>query len=278
MKLNKKYDTKLNAAVRFMKPRMAGNTQIAIILGSGLSAVGDIVTGERINYTKIPNIPVPSVPGHKGCITIGKVSSTPVLIFQGRVHYYEGYDFDTVTFSVRLAAKLGIKCLIITNAAGGINKKYKPSDIVLVRDHINNMGANPLRGKSNSLHWFVDMTNPYDLKLQKVALSTGEKAGLIIKNGVYIAVTGPSYETAAEIKSYRTLGADIVGMSMVPETIVARQLGIKVIGLSFVSNMATGVTFGTKIDHNEVMQMGRIVEQKFIKLFRLLLPKLAGCI
>ena len=226
-----------------------------IITGSGwdLSTLPENVT--EIHYQDIPGFPTPTVGGHKGSLIHGYHNETEIILLQGRVHYYEGYSMDEVTFPVKVLQALGVKQVVITNAAGGIRSDFKPGDFMLVTDHINMMGVNPLRGKGNTLDKrFVDMTEAYDRQLAGIALNAGEKVSIMLHRGILAAVTGPSYETPAEIRMLKTLGADAVCMSTIPEVIVCRYLGMKVLAVSMITNHAAGI--GTSaMRHEDVVHM-----------------------
>lgn len=253
-----------------VKPR------VGIILGSGLGAVADAIENPvAIPYEEIPYWPRTTAIGHAGRLVIGTLEGVPVVVMQGRVHYYEGYGMDEVTFPVRIFGDLGVKTLFATNASGGINLGYAPGDLVAIYDHINYMGTNPLIG-ANEDRWgprFPDMTYAYDREyLDKLALVANEN-GITLQKGVYIAFTGPSYETPAEIRMARTLGADLVGMSTVPEVIVANHMGIRVAAVSCVSNYAAGVT-ANKLHHQEVLDGMAKAASSLVTLIRGFLKKL----
>ena len=227
-----------------------------IILGSGAGPVAERLSeGMRIKYTDIPGFPVSMIEGHKGELVVGRIGQRNVMVFNGRFHYYQGFSLENITMNIRVAGMLGVENMIITNASGGINRNFNPGDIMLITDHINCIGSNPLIGVSDYGPVFIDMSEPYDLALvEKVknAARTSEEIGTL-REGVYLAVHGPSYETKAEISFFEKIGADAVGMSTVPEVIVAVQQGIRVIGLSVISNMACGITKG-KLSHSEVLE------------------------
>jgi purine-nucleoside phosphorylase len=232
--------------------------RIAVILGSGLS--GFARTLERattLPYTGIPHFRTVSVPGHRGDLVVGSSNGVPLLVFAGRSHLYEGYSAEEIAFPTRLAARLGVQVLIVTNAAGSINVNFKAGDLMLISDHINLTGANPLTGLHDpSLgDRFLDMTDAYDTELIEIAEKAAWKHGVVLRKGVYLGLAGPSYETPAEIRMARTLGADAVGMSTVLEVIAARQMRMRVLAISCLSNMAAGVS-KRKLDHAEVLQAG----------------------
>ena len=231
----------------------------AIVLGSGLGAIADRLT-ERvvIPFAKIPHFPAPSVVGHAGNVVAGLLGGTRVLVLQGRFHYYEGQDLETVTFPIRVLQRLGVKTLILTAATGGVRETLRPGDVVNVVDHLNLLGQNPLRGPNDARLGtrFPDLTNLYSPRLCKLAEEEAERLGLALIPGVYACVPGPSYETPAEVRMLRALGADVVGMSTVPEAIVARHAGMEVLALALVTNAAAGVT-GAPVSHEEVLAAGR---------------------
>jgi purine-nucleoside phosphorylase len=243
-------------AKNYLLDRIGAVPQIAIIMGSGLSAVDEILIGsERTHYVSIPHFPVPKVPGHRGQVVFGKVRNLRVLVFEGRVHYYEGYSMSEVTFCARVIGAIGIKNLILTNASGAINPNFVRGHLMVITDHINLLGANPLTGL-NEDRWgprFVDQTEVYDRELREQLKKAGEYCGLQMCEGVYAAVSGPTYETPAEIRYLRTVGADAVGMSTVPEAIVARHMGVKVGGVSMLANLAAGILV-KPINHAEVLE------------------------
>ena len=240
----------------FIDKKIKAKPKIAIILGSGLSNIQNKITNAiSIPYGKSPYFKQSTVEGHNGQMVFGKLNSTDVMLMSGRLHYYEGYSMQDITYPVRLMKILGIENLIITCAVGAINKSYNTGDIVMIKDHINFLG-NPLMGKHYPQfgNRFPDLTNVYDKNLRKIAKQQATKNK--IKEGVYFAVTGPSYETSAEIKAFRKLGGDVVGMSLVTESITAAQMGIKVLALTYVSNKAAGITT-QKLSHKEVLALGK---------------------
>jgi purine-nucleoside phosphorylase len=232
---------------------------VAVVLGSGLGAMVDrLVRRVVIPYSEIPFFPEPTVVGHQGQLVAGAFDEAPVLILQGRFHFYEGYDLGAVTFPIRVLERVGIKTLILTAATGGILTSLGPGDLVCLSDHLNLIGSNPLRGPNDEQLGprFPDMTRVYSPRLRQLAQEVSEHLGIALKSGVYACLPGPSYETPAEIRMLRTLGADVVGMSTVPEAIVARHAGMEVLAFALVSNMAAGVT-GAPITHEEVLEAGR---------------------
>lgn len=245
-----------------------GHPAVAVILGSGLSHVFPLEGEKTLPFAEIPGFPIPTVPGHSGEVAVGHLGGKEVLVQRGRIHYYEGYDLGEVVLPVRAYARMGVRVLIITNAAGGIAPGLAPGDLVLISDHINLLGANPLRGPNLDFLGprFPDMTAAYDPDLRKLARETAQELGIALKEGVYLATMGPSYETPAEIRAFRALGADLVGMSTVPEVIAARHAGMRVLGISCVTNLAAGVT-EKPLSHEEVLEVGKA---KALELGRLL--------
>jgi len=255
---------KLEETKKFIESRTALKLEIGLILGSGLSSVAEAVTEKvRIPFVEIPNFLKSTVEGHKGELVIGKIFSKNVFIMAGRIHFYEGHTLKDVTYPVRLMKHLGISKIIITAAVGAINKKFKPGDIMLITDHINFMGDNPLIGPEGALQGtrFPDMSTIYKNELFEKAEDVASGLKLKIQKGVYLAAAGPSYETPAEIKMARKLGADVVGMSTVPEAIVANHCGMKVLGISYISNMAAGI-LKQPLTHKEVIEAGKNIEIK----------------
>ncbi len=249
------------AAARRVRALSGLRPTLAIVLGSGFQgAVGRMEIEADIPYSKLPGFPPVGVTGHAGKLIVGRLGGVPLLVLSGRAHYYEGHPMEQVTFAVRMLADLGVTDLLLTNAAGGINRSFKPGDLMLLKDHINLMGANPLRGPAvPGLPRFVDMTQTYDPGLAKLIHKAARACGIRLKEGIYLAVSGPSYETPAEIRAFARLGADAVGMSTVPEAIVARQCGLRVAGLSCITNLAAG-RGGTALSHAEVLETAGRVE------------------
>lgn len=247
--------------------------EVAIILGSGFQPVANIVkVTSEFDYRDLPGFPPPGVQGHAGKLIIGELHGKTVAILSGRAHYYEGHDMEQVTFAVRVLSRIGVKTLLLTNAAGGLNAAFTPGDFMVLSDHINFLGTNPLRGDKSGLTKFIDMSEVYDYKLRQKLLLAAKHNKLKVQQGIYLAVCGPSYETPAEIRAFKTLGADAVGMSTVPEAIVARQCGMQVAGISCITNMAAGVT-GEHLSHQEVLDIAKKVSNsgsalisEFIKL------------
>ena len=254
--------------------------QIALVLGSGLGDFADeFASATKIPYAKIPHFPRSTAIGHAGQLVIGKVGDVAVAAMQGRVHLYEGYSVKEVAFPIRVFARMGIKAVILTNAAGGINRNYAEGGLVVIRDHINLQGVSPLAGPNDERFGlrFPDMSQAYDREFHRFVTEEGKKLGLSMHQGVYVAVPGPSYETPAEIYSFRAIGADLVGMSTVPEVIAARHSGIRVLGISCVTNMAAGTT-DAPLNHEEVLQTTKRVKSQFIALLRAVIPRIAEAI
>jgi len=244
--------------------------EIGIILGSGLGSLdSEIEDSISIPYKEIPYFPIPTVEGHKGRLVMGRLCGKKVIAMSGRAHYYEGYSMFQVTYPVRVMQKMGISKLIVTNSAGGINAKLEPADLMIIEDHINLMGVNPLIGKNFETFGprFPSMSEAYSRELIDKAEYAAGDLSLKIKKGIYAAVTGPSYETPAEIRFLRTIGADAVGMSTVPEVIVANHGGISVLGISCISNMASGI-IARHLTHQQVLDAAKIAENDFIRLIK----------
>ncbi len=267
-------------AARTIRAHIGGGeaeARVALVLGSGLGAFADdLEDAVAIPYEEIPGFARSTVEGHAGRLVAGKIAGVSVVVQQGRFHFYEGYTLEEVTFPVRVLGLLGIKSLVLTNAAGGLNNSFKQGALMLISDHLNLMGVNPLRGANDERFGarFPDMSEVYDREFQEAAVCEAHAMGLELKRGVYAALTGPSYETPAEIRMLRALGADAVGMSTVPEAIVARHMGVKVLGISCITNMAAGV-LDRPIDHAEVMETGEQVRAPFTELLRRTIPKLS---
>jgi purine-nucleoside phosphorylase len=258
----------IDEAVAYIRAKSSLQPAVGVILGSGLGDVVDAVDAEvTIPYGDIPGAKASTVLGHQGKLILGRAKGTPVAVMQGRVHFYEGYEMAEVMFLARVIGRLGIKKLVVTNAAGGINTSYVPGDLMLISDHINLMGVNPLRGKNvDDLGVrFPDMSDAYSEELRAVAKDVAKEQGLEVKEGVYLALSGPTYETPAEIRAFRILGADAVGMSTAPEVIAASHMQIPVLGISCITNMAAGV-IKQKLTHQEVMDTTARVQQQFTNL------------
>jgi purine-nucleoside phosphorylase len=276
------YDQVAEAAA-FLKTRLGALApRVGIVLGSGLGAAAEAVKGAvRVPYGEIPHFPQSTVEGHSGRIVAGTLGESPVAILQGRVHFYEGYAPREVTFPMRVLGALGVRAVVLTNAAGGIQEGLSLGQLVLLSDHINAMGWNPLTGpneprfglKPGAGLRFFDMTEAYSKRLRALAREAAREEGFALEEGVYLATPGPSFETPAEIRAFRTLGATLVGMSTVPETIVARHMGIEVLGISCVTNLAAGLS-ATPLSHEEVFETGRKVEARLAALLTRLVPRI----
>lgn len=262
----------MERAYAYLAGRVELSPKIAVILGSGLGAFADELSDRtEVPYTEIPDWPVPTAAGHAGKLVFGSLNSLPVAVMAGRNHLYEGYTPSQVTLGVRVLAEMGVRSLVLTNAAGGINTSYSRGGLVLISDHINLQGSNPLTGPASG---FPDMTDAYSPEYRKIAKEAAGELGIRLAEGVYAAMLGPSYETPAEIRFLRGIGADLVGMSTVPEVIAARKLGVNVLAISCVTNMAAGI-LPQKIDHEEVLETGREVRGTLVRLLTALLPRLA---
>ncbi|MFC0014738.1 purine-nucleoside phosphorylase [Allobacillus sp. GCM10007490] len=249
---------------------------IGLILGSGLGVLADYIEEPTtIPYEQIPHFPKSTVAGHEGQLVIGELEGQTVLAMQGRFHYYEGYPMEAVTFPVRVMHALGIEQLIVTNAAGGINENFEPGDLMIIQDHINMMGTNPLIGPNPDELGprFPDMSQAYSKSLRNLAEETANELGQTIRKGVYVGNSGPTYETSSEVKMLRILGGDAVGMSTVPEVIVANHSGMKVLGISCISNMAAGI-LDQPLSHEEVIETTERVREDFIQIVRSILKKM----
>jgi purine-nucleoside phosphorylase len=263
-------------AAKFILGKTKLRPRIGLVLGSGLGAFANEVAGTtRIDYKNIPHFPRSTAIGHAGRMVVGKAAGVPVAIMQGRVHYYEGYSQNEVIFPMRVMARMGIRAVLITNAAGGINLNFKQGCLVVLRDHINLQGTNPLIGPNDECFGprFPDTTQVYWKPYQAAALQEGRRLGVEIAEGVYAGLTGPSYETPAEIRYLRMIGADLVGMSTVPEVIAAAHLGIRVLGISCVTNMAAGI-LDQPITTEEVIETGERVKADFVALLRAVIPRM----
>jgi purine-nucleoside phosphorylase len=264
-------------AAKFILGKTKLRPRIGVVLGSGLGAFADELEGAaRVPYEKIPHFPRSTAIGHAGRMVIGKVGAVAVAAMQGRVHFYEGYPLKEVIFPMRVFARMGIRAAILTNAAGGINTEFEQGALVVIRDHINLQGSNPLIGTNDDRFGprFNDMTQAYWKQYREIALEEALRLKLKVFEGVYAALSGPSYETPAEIRSLRTIGADLVGMSTVPEVIAARHMGMRVLGISCVTNMAAGI-LDVVINHQEVLETGERVKGQFMALLRAILPRMA---
>lgn len=267
---------KLQEAVNYINRKVTINPTIGLILGSGLGSLADEIENPQfISYKDIPNFPTSTVHGHKGQLVIGTLQNKIVVAMQGRFHFYEGYSMNEVTFPIRVMKLLGIETLIVTNAAGSINKSFKPGDLMIITDHINLSGNNPLIGKNLDTFGtrFPDMSEAYNKNLINVVKDVAFKTNISINEGVYVMMNGPSYETPAEIRMLRTLGGDAVGMSTVPEVIVANHSKIKVIGISCLTNMAAGI-LDQPLNHNEVIETSNKAHDNFISLMKNLIKEI----
>lgn len=264
---------KICAAADYILARIDKKPEIGLILGSGLGDLADSLENPVvIPYEEIPHFPRSGVMGHAGALVVGKICGKTVVVMQGRVHYYEGYDQQFITMPVRVLRLLGVKLLVLTNAAGGVNLDFVPGDLMLISDHINFSGSNPLVGDNLDEFGprFPDASDVYTARLRESLLPKAEQAGIALKQGVYMMFSGPSFETPAEIRMARVLGADAVGMSTVPEALVAAHSGMEVIGVSCISNMAAGV-LKQKLTHQEVMDTGAMVKDKFRELIKIII-------
>jgi purine-nucleoside phosphorylase len=264
------------AALEHLDSRWKIRPRTAVVLGSGLGDFANELDNRlEIPYGEIPGWPPSTAQSHAGKLIVGTLAGQPLAVMAGRNHLYEGYSPAQVTFGVRVLAKLGVRSLVLTNAAGGINLNYGKGALVIISDHINLQGSNPLVGANDDSCGprFPDMTEAYDARYRRIALEAAAKLGVEMPEGVYAAVLGPSYETPAEIRYLRVIGADLVGMSTVPETIVANHMGVKVLAISCVTNMAAGV-LPVKLSHEEVLEVGRQVRERFVLFLKTVLPRL----
>lgn len=263
----------IDAAAEFLRPRIGIQPRFGLILGSGLNPLAESVENAvRTPYREIPHWPPSTVEGHEGRLVCGFLEGQPIMVMQGRIHFYEGYSMSQVTFPIRVMQRLGIEILIVTNAAGAINPDFVPGDVMLITDHINLIGmggANPLVGPNLDAFGirFPDMSQAYDRALQALARQVAMQEGIHLREGVYVSLAGPSFETPAELRFLRLIGADAVGMSTVPEVIVARHGGTRVLGLSGISNKAN-LDGSTITSHVEVMEAGRVLTPKIERLVR----------
>lgn len=258
----------IKESTEYIESQISSDPEVSMILGSGLSeSMSTLVDVDaQFNWGRVPNFPEPSVEGHEGKFISGEIEGTPVLIQQGRLHWYEGLSWDDVIYPVRTHDDLGVEKLFMTNAAGGVNKNFSPGDLCLITDHINFSGDNPLRGPNQEEFGprFPDMSHAYPEALRKTAREVAEGMGIELKQGVYAMTSGPSYETPAEISGLRTLGADLVGMSTVPETIAANHSGMEVLAISLVTNKAAGLQ--EELSHEEVLEVTEKTNQKLGRL------------
>jgi purine-nucleoside phosphorylase len=265
-----------DAAAQFLLSQTSLRPKIGLVLGSGLGAFADTLTdAARVPYSQIPTFPRSTAIGHAGQMVIGKSGNVAVAAMQGRVHLYEGYSAAEVTFPIRVFARMGIGAVVLTNAAGGINQQYQQGALVAIRDHLNLQGRNPLVGPNDDRFGprFPDMSEAYAKTYLSFAQAEAQRLGITLHAGIYAALPGPSYETPAEIRYLRTIGADLVGMSTVPEVLAARHMGLKVLAISCVTNMAAGIV-DQPINHEEVLETGRKVRGMFESLLRAVLPRI----
>jgi len=267
-------------ALKYLREHMRSTPRVAVVLGSGLGAFGDeLDERQEIHYAQIPGWPQSTALGHAGKVVFGRVGKTNIVVMSGRAHLYEGHSKNKVVYGVRALGRLGVKAFIFTNAAGGINLAYKQGGLVLVSDHINLQGNNPLVGANDDSLGprFPDMTDAYDAEFRRRAQAVGQRLGVELPEGVYTGLLGPSYETPAEIRYLRAIGADLVGMSTVPEVIAARHMSIRCMAISCVTNMAAGV-LNQKLDHSEVLFVGRSTRGLMVSLLRALAPEIEAAV
>ena len=267
---------KINAAAAYILSAVSLRPTVGMVLGSGLGDFADTLEDPvRISYTQIPNFPVPTIAGHAGALVFGKKQGKDVVVLQGRIHYYEGLSQKEITLPIRVLAAIGVKQLVLTNACGGVNLSFTPGDLMLISDHINYSGANPLIGPNLDAFGprFPDCSDIYTARLRKIIRKKAEEAGIGLQEGVYAMYSGPNYETPAEIRMFRILGADTVGMSTVPEALVAAHCGMEVVGISCITNMAAGV-LPQKLSHAEVTEVAARVHDKFQHLLDIVLTVL----
>lgn len=268
--------TTISEASSYVKEQLKSTPLIGLILGSGLGVLGEEIENPVIiPYKDIPHFPESTVSGHKGQLIAGTLEGKQVIAMQGRFHYYEGYSMKQVTFPIRVMKNLGIESIVVTNAAGGINENFQPGDLMLITDHINNMGDNPLIGKNDDELGvrFPDMSQSYDREYIKHAETCASEIGISIQKGVYVGNTGPSYETPAEVRMLKNIGGDAVGMSTVPEVIVSRHAGIRILGISCISNMAAGI-LDQPLTHHEVIETTERVRENFLKFVKKIISTL----
>lgn len=280
--MNDKVFEQVEQAANFLRGRMAQAQQqqprLALVLGSGLGGFANCVEHAlAIPYSEIPNFPRATVPGHQGRLLIGSMHGTSIAVMQGRVHTYEGYSADAVAFPIRVLGRLGVRQIILTNAAGSLRPEFVPGEFVAISDHINFAGANPCTGPNDARLGprFFDMSTAYSPRLRQLARTTAAEQGWTMPEGVYVSVPGPSFETPAEIRSFRALGADLVGMSTVLEVIAARQMGLEILAISCVTNMAAGIG-ERELNHAEVLETGERVAERMTHFLLALIPKIAA--
>ena len=266
----------IDKAVTYVRSRSKLQPRVGVVLGSGL---GNVMSGIRVEseipYGEIPGAKASTVVGHSGKLILGHAGKLPVVVLSGRMHYYEGHEMSDVMLLARVAGRLGIKTLVVTNAAGGVNTSFKPGDLMVISDHINFMGVNPLRGANIDELGprFPDMSDAYPESLRNIAKDVANGLGIKLQEGVYLALSGPTFETPAEIRAFRTLGADAVGMSTVPEVIAMSHMNIPCLGFSCITNMAAGI-LKQKLGHEEVIETGKRVEKQFTQLILGVLSRL----
>ncbi|MFM1652799.1 purine-nucleoside phosphorylase [Brevibacillus sp. B_LB10_24] len=269
-------DNKILEAKQFIEEKIASRPQVGLVLGSGLGVLADeIEDAVVIPYHEIPHFTKSTVEGHKGQLVIGRLEGKQVVAMQGRFHYYEGHDLSAVVFPIRVMKAIGVETILVTNAAGGINTSYRPGDLMLIADHLNLTFRNPLIGPNDESLGvrFPDMSEAYSKRLRALAKEVAGELGIHLQEGVYAGLLGPSYETPAEIRMLRTLGGDAVGMSTVPEVIVARHMGVEVLGISCISNVAAGI-LDQPLSHEEVMETTERVKEQFLALMHRIIAKL----
>lgn len=266
----------LQEAAAYLQEKMGETPSIGLILGSGLGVLAEEIENPvKIPYNEIPNFPVSTVAGHAGQLVIGTLQGKQVVAMQGRFHFYEGYSMDVVTFPVRVMKEIGVKQIIVTNAAGGVNESFEAGNLMIITDHINNMNANPLIGPNDEAFGvrFPDMSNAYSKELSELAKTQASQLNVELKEGVYVGNSGPCYETPAEVRMIRKMGGDAVGMSTVPEVIVARHAGLEVLGISCISNMAAGI-LPQPLTHGEVMETTERVKSDFLSLVKAIVKEM----
>jgi len=270
--------TRAESAAGFLLSQTSLRPRVGMILGSGLGGLADELTeATRVPYSEIPNFPISTAIGHAGRMVIGHAGNVPIAAMQGRIHLYEGYSAQQVAFPIRVFGRMGIRALVLTNAAGGINLDYKQGALVVISDHINLQGRNPLVGVNDDRFGlrYPDMTQAYSMAYREMALEEARKLGLSVHQGVYAAMLGPSFETPAEIRFLRTIGADLVGMSTIAEVVTARHMDLKVLAISCVTNMAAGI-LDQVLTHEEVLETGERVKGDFTALLKAILPGIAA--
>jgi purine-nucleoside phosphorylase len=276
MNMSSIHQQSIKEAAAYIRGQKGVEPQVGLILGSGLGVLAELIENPvSIPYTDIPHFPVSTVEGHEGELLLGTIHNRPVVLMKGRFHMYEGYGPEVTAFPVRVMKELGVKSLLVTNAAGGINTSFEPGDLMLISDHLNMTGTNPLIGPNDPDLGvrFPDMSQAYSRQLRQLAKEVAVGQGVALREGVYAGLLGPTYETPAEIVMLRTLGADAVGMSTVSEVIVARHAGLEVLGISCISNMAAGI-LDQPLSHDEVMETAEKVREKFLALVMAIIPKM----